>query len=71
MRDSGTHWKEDFSSEIEILPSIQSQIAERAYMFYLDAGLPCGQALQHWIAAENEMRRWIDSTINYTEQPSD
>ena len=66
MRTSDTHWKESFSSANQVLPSVQHQIAERAYQFYLDAGLPCGEALQHWLAAEDEMRKWIDSQINYT-----
>ena len=57
---------ESLSSAIQGLPSIQSQIAERAYQIYLDAGLPEDVALEHWLAAETETRCWIDSAINCT-----
>ncbi len=42
---------ESLSAAIRDLPSIQSQIAERAYQIYLDAGLPEDVALEHWPAA--------------------
>lgn len=60
--------EESLNAAIQGLPSIQTQIAERAYQIYLDAGLPEDVALEHWLAAENEARRWINSAINCTVQ---
>ena len=65
---SQTDW-ESLSADIRDLPSVQNQIAERAYQIYLDNGLPEDAALDHWLAAEKEASIWIYNAITCTTGP--
>ena len=48
---------------IRRLPSVENQIEERAYQIYLQSGRQKDLALQYWLAAEDETRDWVETTI--------
>lgn len=45
----------------EIIPTMEEQIRSRAYEIWLERGSPAGSDMEHWLAAEEELRTRVGS----------
>ena len=64
-QESGDQCFRQLCADIQKLPSVQRQIRERAYEMYLRSAFSGGFELEHWLSAEEEILRWIDSALEY------